>query len=219
MEWFRRQLHGTCIKINSNNGERYRIQVQSNPALRTPTYTEGTLESVLINRLSVLSGLNLEKMKGLGIRKTFRINELSVKRGSTVPHLAWSYLEHLQRQLGAFFCHCLLSLGTVHIAFSFDISSAVRTLRKANEKVTKNNAPTQANSKIYCLFVREGIPGNFWCGCAARLFKSWPSFRLKTVIFHNRSHSRLLESNSVFRSGMVEIKSSFLDKHSNKKIS
>ena len=54
----------------------------------TRTLIEGTLESVLINRVSVLSGLNLEKMKGLGIRKTFRINDLSVKRASTVPHLA-----------------------------------------------------------------------------------------------------------------------------------
>ena len=23
------------------------------------------------------------------------------------------------------------------------------------------------------LFVWEGIPENFWCGCAARFFKSW----------------------------------------------
>ena len=60
-------------------------QYSQTPLIRT---LRGHSESVLINRVSVLSGLNLEKMKGLGIRKTFRINELSVKRGSTVPDLA-----------------------------------------------------------------------------------------------------------------------------------
>ena len=86
----------TCSKVRINGiclctGVTLNLYSQT-PLIQT---LRGHSESVLINRVSVLSGLNLEKMKGLGIRKTFRINELSVKRGSTVPDLAWSYLEHL----------------------------------------------------------------------------------------------------------------------------
>ena len=33
---------------------------------------------------------------------------------------------------------------------------------------------------------KGGTPGISWWGCAARVFKSWPNFRPKNVIFHIR---------------------------------
>ena len=45
------------------------------------TETKGGILSVRINGLFVLSGLNLEKMKELGTRKTVRKNKLSVSSG------------------------------------------------------------------------------------------------------------------------------------------
>ena len=49
--------------------------------------TEGTIESVRINGLSVLSGLNLEKMCGLSFPGDRKAVQVSVKRGLTVHEL------------------------------------------------------------------------------------------------------------------------------------
>ena len=59
---------------------------QSNPF---NTDTDGAIKSVRFNRVSVISGLNLEKMYGLSFpreKQTFRNNEMSVKRSLTVYH-------------------------------------------------------------------------------------------------------------------------------------
>ena len=59
---------------------------QSNPF---NTDTDGAIKSVRFNRVSIISGLNLEKMYGLSFsreKQTFRNNEMSVKWSLTVYH-------------------------------------------------------------------------------------------------------------------------------------
>ena len=62
----------------------------------------------------------------------------------------------------------------------------------------------QGNSKSVLIAPPPGggNPGNSWWGCAARLSKSWPYFRSKTVIFHTRVQTRPLKSIPVFRPGL-----------------
>ena len=47
-----------------------------------------------------------------------------------------------------------------------------------------------------------GTAENYWWGCAARFFRSWPDFRPKNIIFYTPFQTRTLKSIPVFRPGL-----------------